>query len=260
MMRLLAELKQAREARGMSLADISDTTLINVKYLAALEDGRIGILPEAYVRAFIREYAAAVGLDPDATMKRFDEERQPTGGPSHPHPTPQATGRETTHKTTEPLSEGRFQLSPRTVTVGAAVVVVVAAVAFLWNSIANQQSPPVQEIPFQSVVKEHEAMIAHPEQPPVHPSVIRTDSLTLSIATTDSVWIMISIDSLPSREYLFRPGARAAWHGQDRFLLTIGNAGAVQFTLNHKRFGTIGAPGRVLRNVVFSRQDLAAKR
>ena len=49
-----AELRKAREGKKMSLADISDATLINAKYLEAIEQGNTSILPQAYVRAFIR--------------------------------------------------------------------------------------------------------------------------------------------------------------------------------------------------------------
>jgi len=56
-------LREAREQRQMTLADVADATLINVDHLRAIEQGRIDILPEAYVRAFMREYATVIGLD-----------------------------------------------------------------------------------------------------------------------------------------------------------------------------------------------------
>ena len=65
-------LKQAREAKNLSLADIADTTFISVRFLEAIEAGKTDILPQAYVRAFIREYAAVVGLDPAEVMRRYD--------------------------------------------------------------------------------------------------------------------------------------------------------------------------------------------
>ena len=48
------ELKRAREAKRLSLADIADRTLINIRHLEAIERGDTSILPETYVRAFIR--------------------------------------------------------------------------------------------------------------------------------------------------------------------------------------------------------------
>lgn len=72
MITVFEELRAAREARGMSLDDIARQTLINVRFLEALEQGDITILPATYVRAFLRECAACVGLDPVYVMQRFD--------------------------------------------------------------------------------------------------------------------------------------------------------------------------------------------
>lgn len=75
---LSTELRAAREARGMSLDDIAQSTLINVDFLKAIEAGDTN-LPAAYVRAFLRAYASSVGLDPAYVMRRFEGK---TGNPN----------------------------------------------------------------------------------------------------------------------------------------------------------------------------------
>jgi cytoskeletal protein RodZ len=80
------QLKQAREAKGISLAQISDITRIAENYLDAIEEGNISILPQAYVRAFIREYASVVGLDPDKTMRLYDDVAPGTSPAPAVHP------------------------------------------------------------------------------------------------------------------------------------------------------------------------------
>ena len=62
------ELKQARIAKGRSLDDIASTTKIHVRHLEAIEAGDVSRLPQGpYVKAFVREYARAVGMTvPDA--------------------------------------------------------------------------------------------------------------------------------------------------------------------------------------------------
>src|SRR5512140_2914453 len=69
---IFAMLKQAREAKNLSLADVSDTTFISIRFLEAIEAGKTDILPQAYVRAFIREYATVVGLNAADVMRRYD--------------------------------------------------------------------------------------------------------------------------------------------------------------------------------------------
>lgn len=250
------ELKRARDEKHVSLADIADRTLINIKYLEAIEEGNTGILPEAYVRAFIREYASAIGLDPVETMRRFDERRRAEEERVHPREIvsePPPASRPTF--TLEPAAI----LTPRMATLAAVVVVVAVGAVFLWNLLAPEPAPITREVPFQSVVKEHEQQLAPASPEPAPPIIRRADSLTLSALVSDTLWMSISLDSLPSREYLFRPGAKASWRARNRFTVTLGNAGAVSFLLNQKSLGVAGKPGAVLRDVSFTRQSLNGK-
>ena len=58
-------LKQAREAQGLSLAEVSSRTRITVRHLRAIEEGTEADLPEVfYVRGFLKKYAEVVGLSP----------------------------------------------------------------------------------------------------------------------------------------------------------------------------------------------------
>ena len=62
------KLRQARERRGISLRQIAASTKISAAALEALERNDISRLPGGiFSRAFVRSYAAEVGLDPDAT-------------------------------------------------------------------------------------------------------------------------------------------------------------------------------------------------
>ena len=70
-----ADLRAARERLGWNLAEIAAGLRIRQPHLAALEDGRIDLLPgPAYALGFLRTYAAALGLDPDEIARRFKAE------------------------------------------------------------------------------------------------------------------------------------------------------------------------------------------
>ena len=67
-----ARLRDARERRGVSLRQIADATKISVAVLEALERNDISKLPGGiFGRAFVRNYAIEVGLDPEATIVDF---------------------------------------------------------------------------------------------------------------------------------------------------------------------------------------------
>ncbi|MBB6176888.1 cytoskeletal protein RodZ [Anoxybacillus tengchongensis] len=68
-------LKEAREQRNMSLDDLQEITKIQKRYLIAIEQGNYVIMPgRFYVRAFIRQYAEAVGLNPDELFEQYANE------------------------------------------------------------------------------------------------------------------------------------------------------------------------------------------
>ncbi|MGH2425077.1 MAG: helix-turn-helix domain-containing protein, partial [bacterium] len=78
-------LRNAREARGWTLADVAELTRIRAVFLEAIEEERFDRLPgRMYVRGFLRTYATALGLDPedlfDAYHMRFDAPAQPIMG------------------------------------------------------------------------------------------------------------------------------------------------------------------------------------
>lgn len=68
-------LREAREAESISLDSLQETTKIQKRYLTAIEKGNFHILPgKFYARAFIKEYALAVGLNPTELLNEFSEE------------------------------------------------------------------------------------------------------------------------------------------------------------------------------------------
>jgi transcriptional regulator with XRE-family HTH domain len=67
-----AELRRARERRGLSLDAIAEQTKVSATLYAGLERADLSRWPSGiFGRAFIRNYALAVGLDPGDTVARF---------------------------------------------------------------------------------------------------------------------------------------------------------------------------------------------
>ena len=70
-----SDLRAARERLGWELDDTAAYLRIQPCYLRALEDGRLNALPaNAYALGFLRTYSAALGLEPEETLRRFREE------------------------------------------------------------------------------------------------------------------------------------------------------------------------------------------
>jgi cytoskeleton protein RodZ len=66
-------LREARQAKGLSLEHVEDKTRIRIKFLFALEEGNYDDLPaEIYARGLVRNYALFLGLDPTEAVERYE--------------------------------------------------------------------------------------------------------------------------------------------------------------------------------------------
>lgn len=68
-------LKEGRLASGLSLDDLQVATKIQKRYLVGIEEGNFSMMPGPfYVRAFIKQYAEAVGLQPEELFEQYKSE------------------------------------------------------------------------------------------------------------------------------------------------------------------------------------------
>jgi cytoskeleton protein RodZ len=256
------ELKKTRLEKELSLTDISVETRISLKFLDAIEHGQFQILPQTYVRAFLREYALMTGLDPDDVMQRYESARQESASRKADNSGPQQGSLQ--EKPQKDESEKKpFSLSPlqRNIIFGFFIAAAVLLVAILANmNRSSSSSNTVEEVPFDRVVRESEA--ASIQEPAAAadsaPVVIaaRPDSLRLEMTTRDSVWINIIIDGKIGETYLFGAKRKRSWAAKERFIVTMGNAGGATFRLNGKDIGSLGKSGAVVRNAVISESNL----
>src|SRR5262247_1649701 len=77
------ELRNRREQRGISLAEISEATRIGSRFLKAIETDNFAILPGGiFTRSFIRAYEKHVGMNEDDAIGLYL--RQVGGGSAEP--------------------------------------------------------------------------------------------------------------------------------------------------------------------------------
>src|SRR5688500_5994203 len=95
-------LRTERERRGITLAAVAQRTKLAASLLAALERGDCSRWPGGiYSRAYIREYAGAIGLDREEIATRFGIYFPDTAFPDRP-PAPQGAGSETAGHASRP--------------------------------------------------------------------------------------------------------------------------------------------------------------
>jgi len=108
-------LKAMREHKGLALQDLADVTRVRASYLTAIEDMRLELLPSRpFTIGYIRAYAGALGLDPDAAVERFRADEPVLDEPLR-----------------EPLGV-HDNRDPRFTSLAAGACLIIAAI-FLWN-------------------------------------------------------------------------------------------------------------------------------
>lgn len=267
------ELRKERVSQDISLSDIATKTHINVKYLEAIEQGSFDILPQTYVRAFIREYALMVGLSPVEVLKKFDvmvSGKYSIGngaliGSGWSGTTPPSLPEQAAASEVGAKQEAIRSNDTRKLIVGIGIAfLALVFIYFVYDYMAQEWKAPVaKETPFQEVVREQEKQI-QPQKAALDSFAAlqagpKKDPLTLRGVAIDSVWISISADSAPSQSMLLPPKSSRTWVATKSFTLTLGNAGGIRFTLNGTDIGVLGRRGAVLRKFALTSNYLKSK-
>ncbi len=71
---LIQQIRQARQRSGLTLEEISGHIKIKKDHLEKIEAGDMNFLPAVYVFAFLKEYAAALGIHNDALLEQCRDE------------------------------------------------------------------------------------------------------------------------------------------------------------------------------------------
>jgi hypothetical protein len=70
------------------------------------------------------------------------------------------------------------------------------------------------------------------------------------VKAIEPTWIRVQTDRGAAVEELLPAGAVREWSTEKRFLITVGNAGGLEVTLNGQRLPPLGDRGAVIREMV----------
>ncbi|HLR60560.1 MAG TPA: RodZ domain-containing protein [Pseudogracilibacillus sp.] len=142
-------LKEAREEKGFTLDNIQEKTKIQKRYLVAIEQDDFSALPgKFYARAFIKEYAEAVDLDPDVVLANFKEEKDiPEEEPV------KYTRLDRSEKMNESKKSSILSFLPTLIVIFLIVAIVGVAIMYYQKSLSDSEGDTVQSDETDEVVR-----------------------------------------------------------------------------------------------------------
>ncbi len=239
----------------MTLQQVSASTKIPVSKLRAIERDEIESLPGGiFTRGFVRSYAEAVGLDPQATLAQFEAKF------------PEESSVATLHATIEGRANEEFVKQQRTAKgliwvalLATPLVVWLAAVVTLDNRSPAEPDEAVAleaersgaqgaDVPPPPAPAPAVPPSAEPEVRSEPPRAPATDAgpLTIQISPTADCWVQASADGATVISRVLRAGDREVVVAQGAIDLRIGDAGAFAFTINQRPGRSLGAFGEVV--------------
>jgi cytoskeleton protein RodZ len=229
------ELKRERELRGISLKEIAGSTKINIKFLQALENDELEILPgEFFIKGILSAYAKCLGLEKEYVLNKYYEDSLLKELDS-----------ESEHQTKKSSSN----VFPRKLNffslVFISVLLFLIFLSFYFISRPRKSAEASQEtqiaVPFQE---------KEPIPPPKElPQIKEASELGLKISFLYDTWIQVYADGELVLDGLKKEGEQASVRAGDELILHLGNAGGISYSLNGRTGKPLGNLGAVRKNI-----------
>jgi len=252
---LSERLKRERELRGISLKQISEETRIGVRFLQALEDDRLDVIPgEFYRRSYLRAYARYLGLDEDRALNVYDFSRKekPPAGDAESSP---GTG---SRLPTFPRWMSLAELPSWSKWLGASLGIGLALVLLLRAMPASSGGGAAARAP--AIEREapgiREPAAIGPIEPQTSPFPAETPplegNLRLVLSVEESCWLEIAADGTVVVSGLKEQGFRQEVTALRELRLWLGNAGGVKLLLNDRPAIPLGRSGQVRKDLTIT--------
>ena len=277
------KLKNTREKNNITLSQIFEDTRIDIKYLEAIESGNFDVMPEFYIRAFLREYGSAIGLDGEELLSEYNsiskgnfeqenEEKQKIVLEKQKVLSEVPIFEPDIDKINEePLKKNPSPDKKTLIIIASAVILVLIVYLSFFN---NSSTEIVKETPYNEIIagkakpkakgyeeikKSTEAQEKESEKK--SETISKKNNFTsgaelnLFMKGIDTSWVRVMADGRMQGEFLIYPGIKKNFSASKYYSLLIGNSAGVELYLNGKKLLFSGAKGRI-RNLFINKEGI----
>jgi cytoskeletal protein RodZ len=237
-------LRRERELRGVDLRDIAEATNISLRFLEALEQDRKDVLPGGiFPKAFVRQYATYLGLDPDRLVAEYMYTHGGAASEGGAAPQRSASGR---------MAAVFFGL------ILAAGAVLFASARAGWFG-RHSEAPAPEPTPSPEVTLPADRVYPPPPNTTAAaPGAPVTGALVLSLNARQDCWVDVQVDGTTALSRILTAGETQRLEAQSQIVLSVGNAGGISFTINDRPGIPLGREGEVKHNIVITKESVPA--
>jgi cytoskeleton protein RodZ len=239
-------LRRERELRGIELREMAEATKISIRFLQALEQDRVDILPGGmFQRAFVRQYARYLGLDPERVVAEF----------VYAHGGEQVQVKDT--RSPVRVDQGL----PRGLILLAVTLGLLALVGWKVHGYVTRAPPPATPsvpAPPPATTFAHDRVYPPPSGGGATGPPVASGMLVLNVLARRSSWVEAKVDGTTVLNRVLKEGESQRLEARQEVLLSVGNAGGVAVTLNDAPLGPLGREGEVKRGVAINAETAPA--
>ncbi len=220
-----AKLRATREQHGFSLEEVENYTKIPRRLVKGIEEANFDELPEpVYIRAFIRQYADALGYKGSEFASTF-----PVG---------------TSRVSLKPVwkNPSFAQLRPTHLYL-LYVFLILGSVSGLSNWLSNATMISSETQPIETRDQSVDRIKLIPSKTEIISQAKK--EVQVGVTLKESSWIKVIADGKTTFEGTLEQGTKKTWTAQKELTVKAGNAGGVLVSINEEQAKKMGKPGQV---------------
>jgi cytoskeletal protein RodZ len=259
-------LKEAREAKDLSLEQVHKLTKIHPRILKALEEDDFESVNPIYAKGFLKIYARLLDLDSQKIIEGFQSHYRAT--PKAEEVKEEVSSPEKIKFKPRPAKQPSFHTFglPRLLFFFIPLAVIGS---FLFFLIVLKKSPSEERLKKPAPQKELRGVSEKSSSPAskqkdtvehTRPVLPRHPKVTVELHFKEDSWIEVKVDGKTIVSNVLPKGSSDMWQAQNSIELSLGNPSAVELVANGQLISKLGRARGPIQKILITRDGMSIDR